>query len=192
MGPEVGSFHSQCYTKYISCIPKITSRSLQHPSYPSLPHLALSQNQNNTIARPPGPPPTIPPQQLPERKPRSHTVAADSYGSPAPDLPSSLEGSLEVSHSSLANSVETERQPSGEREMATEGRKVTPPPPPPQSSKPGKRVPPPPPKPRPLPVPSTYGSCCISGPKGPLASGVGRKSIHLFVCRAVSFLCFDS
>jgi hypothetical protein len=111
------------------------------------------KNQTSTIARPPGPAPSVAPPQPPEIKPRSHTVATDfsssqgvSSTSPVLELTSSMEGSMETSHSSWGGSVEVDRQPSSRE--ASEGSKPTPPPPPPQSTKPGRREPPQP-KPKP-------------------------------------------
>ena len=109
------------------------------------------QNQTSTIARPPGPPPTVSPLLPPDRKPRSHTVATDGLGTSLSvasrqlELSSSMEGSLETSTSSWGGSSELERQSTGgesTQAVLDGGRKPTPPPPPPQNAKPGRRDPP--------------------------------------------------
>ena len=97
-------------------------------------------------------PPTVAPQRLPERKPRSHTVG-DVFHSSS-EFSSSMETSLEdslQSHGSVGftTSLEGEKSPlSGSVEMS----RPAPPPLPPINAKLGlgKSKVPPPPKPKPL------------------------------------------
>lgn len=115
---------------------------------------STTQNQASTIARPPGPAPSVSTAKLPEKKPRSHTVATDTGSNCALELSSSMEASLEAtsSQSSWSGSVEIDRLPSGESVAPStwEGKKPVPPTPPSQSTKPGRREQPPPPKPKPF------------------------------------------
>lgn len=129
-----------------------TRKIISHACSPS-----TTQNQASTIARPPGPAPSVSTVKQPEKKPRSHTVATDTGSNCALELSSSMEASLEAtsSQSSRSGSVEVDRLPSGESVAPWEGKKPIPPPPPSQSSKPGRREQPPPPKPKPF-LPSMF------------------------------------
>lgn len=118
----------------------------------------ITQNQTSTIARPPGPAPSVSTVKSPEKKPRSHTVAVDT-GSSALERSSSMETSLEASsgQSSWNGSVEVDRLPSGESVAPStwEGKKPIPPTPPSQNTKPGRREQPPLLKPKPF-IPSMF------------------------------------